>query len=208
MRLKNIFRLLLLLLFLIVPSFVYADNIKGRVLDAETKEPLPMASVEARVVQANCVYMATAVADSLGNFTITTSGEGRITLVISMIGYNSTTKRGYSMGGGTSNTIKLGDILLKPTELMMKDVVITARAKRFSMKGDTIVFHPEAFKLREGARLDELIKRLPGVVEKDGKLYWNNKPLRMMMNGKDILGGGSMLAQLPAEAVQNLNSAA
>lgn len=206
MRLKNIFRLLLLLLFLIVPSFVYADNIKGRVLDAETKEPLPMASVEARVVQANCVYMATAVADSLGNFTITTSGEGRITLVISMIGYNSTTKRGYSMGGGTSNTIKLGDILLKPTELMMKDVVITARAKRFSMKGDTIVFHPEAFKLREGARLDELIKRLPGVVEKDGKLYWNNKPLRMMMNGKDILGGGSMLAQLPAEAVQNIKS--
>ena len=123
-----------------------------------------------------------------------------------MIGYNSTTKRGYSMGGGTSNTIKLGDILLKPTELMMKDVVITARAKRFSMKGDTIVFHPEAFKLREGARLDELIKRLPGVVEKDGKLYWNNKPLRMMMNGKDILGGGSMLAQLPAEAVQNIKS--
>ena len=70
MRLKNIFRLLLLLLFLIVPSFVYADNIKGRVLDAETKEPLPMASVEARVAQANCVYMATAVADSLGNFTL------------------------------------------------------------------------------------------------------------------------------------------
>ncbi len=123
-----------------------------------------------------------------------------------MIGYETTTKHSYSAGYTTTDTLDLGDFLLKPTELMLDDVVVTAKARRFTMSGDTIVFHPEAFKLKEGARLDELIKRLPGVVEKEGKLYWNNKPLRMLMNGRDIFGGGSIVGEIPAEAVKNIKT--
>ena len=46
----------------------------------------------------------------------------------------------------------------------------------FTMHGDTIVFNPSAFRLQEGARLDELIKQLLGVeVDAEGKLWWNDK---------------------------------
>ena len=129
-----------------------------------------------------------------------------MTIKASMIGYETATKHSYSSGYSGTDTLDLGDFLLKPTELMLDDVVVTAKAHRFTMSGDTIVFHPEAFKLKEGARLDELIKRLRGVVEKDGKLYWNNKPLRMLMNGRDIFGGGSIVGEIPAEAVKNIKT--
>ena len=66
----------------------------------------------------------------------------------------------------------------------------TGRARRFTVKGDTIVFHPEAFHLQEGARLDELIKQLPGVqVNDDGSLSWNGKPIRITMDGESLMGG-------------------
>ena len=84
--------------------------------------------------------------------------------------------------------------------------MVSAKAKRFTIQGDTIVFNPAAFKLTEGARLKELIEKLPGVTKKDGKLYWNDKPLRLQMNGHDIFGGSGIVADLPAEAVQNIKT--
>lgn len=88
---------------------------------------------------------------------------------------------------------------MHPTAIMMQEVQVSAKIPRFTMSGDTIVFHPEAFNLPEGARLSELIRKLPGVQERDGGLYWNDKPLRMMMNGKNIFGSSGIVNQLPAE---------
>lgn len=53
-------------------------------------------------------------------------------------------------------------------------------------------------------RIDELIKKLPGVQRRDGKLYWNDKPIRLMMNGKDMFGGDQILEQLPADVADKL----
>ena len=86
-------------------------------------------------------------------------------------------------------------------------VEVNARARRFSVKGDTIVFHPEAFRLQEGARLDELIRQLPGVeIEEDGSLTWNGKPIRIIMDGESLFGGNDLVSQLPAEAVKDIKA--
>ncbi|MFR1987043.1 MAG: hypothetical protein ACLS29_02245 [Prevotellamassilia sp.] len=53
--------------------------------------------------------------------------------------------------------------------------------------GDTVVFNPQAFRLAEGARLNELISKLPGVTEKDGSLQWMGKPIRILMEGRNCL---------------------
>jgi hypothetical protein len=90
---------------------------------------------------------------------------------------------------------------------MLKMVEVTGRARRFTVKGDTIVFHPEAFHLQEGARLEELIKQLPGVqVDDKGRLSWNGKPIRITMDGESLFGGDDLVKQLPAEAVENIKA--
>lgn len=206
MVLKHTLFATILLTLLSIPASVHAEDLKGRVLDANTKEPIEKASVKIEIKSGNSTQIMDITSDAEGKFSCSSSFEGRMTIKASMIGYETATKHSYSSGYSGTDTLDLGDFLLKPTELMLDDVVVTAKARRFTMSGDTIVFHPEAFKLKEGARLDELIKRLPGVVEKDGKLYWNNKPLRMLMNGRDIFGGGSIVGEIPAEAVKNIKT--
>ena len=186
-----------------------ADILKGRVIDAETKEPLPEASLKLMQQMEYNGHMATWVmsstADTLGCFHLRLGGRG--TLEVSMLGYYSKTKVVLGFSDDSKDTIDVGDIALKPSETLMKMVEVKGRARRFTVKGDTIVFNPEAFHLEEGARLDELIRQLPGVeVAEDGSMTWNGKPIRITMDGESLFGGDDIINQLPVEAVENIKA--
>ena len=183
----------------------HADWFKGKVVNAETGEPLIEASIQTEVhPQPGWSINSATTADSTGAFIIRSTGEGRVLFTFSMIGYKNLRKVDYSFGQEVKDTIDLGIIKLQPTALMLQEVQVTAKIPRVTMKGDTVVFNPEAFKLKEGARLDELIRKLPGVENRDGKLYWNNKPIRLMMNGKDLFGGDQIVKELPAEVADKI----
>lgn len=203
---RKLFSFLVFFFFLCPWGQVSADVVTGRAVDAKSRLPLADASVTVECIAGNMRYKMVSVTDSLGCFASPTNSEGRLTVTVQSIGYKDAKKRGYSTDSGTADTLKLGDIALEPTELMLADVVVSAKARRFTMSGDTIIFHPEAFKLEEGARLNELVRRLPGVTEREGRLYWNDKPLRIQMNGHDIFGGGGLLGELPVEAVDNIKT--
>jgi len=199
-------KIFLLMLFCIMPMMaVYADVLKGRVVNAETGEAIAGASVAGMVrPKPEWTYNVATETDSLGQFHLSAPMEGRIVVSFSMIGYKVTRKVDYAYGPEVKDTTDIGEIRLQPTALMLKELEVTAHIPRFTMAGDTIVFNPQAFKLKEGARLDELIKKLPGVQNKDGKLYWNDKPIRLMMNGKDLFGGSAIMGQLPAEVASKM----
>lgn len=199
-------KLLFVMVFCLVQSALcHADTFKGKIVNAETGEILIGANIFSEVnPQPGWSMLNQTETDSTGCFYLNSGWEGRIMFKFSMIGYRNFRKVDYSYGQEVNDTTDLGIIKLQPTALMLKEVEITAKIPRITMAGDTIVFNPEAFKLKEGARLDELIKKLPGVENRDGKLYWNNKPIRLMMNGKDIFGGDQIIGQLPAEVANKL----
>ena len=205
-RCGNLRILLLLCLFVSKLSTVQADIVKGRVVDAETKEPLPEASV--KLTQRFGDYGTTiesVKADSLGFFSLFASGRGSIEA--SMLGYYAKSKPVLAFSDSRKDTLDVGTIELKMSPQMLKMVEVTGRARRFTVRGDTIVFHPEAFHLHEGARLDELIRQLPGVeADGEGQLSWNGKPIRITMDGESFLGGDALVKQLPAEAVQDIKA--
>lgn len=206
---KRILMLLLLLLLLALTLGVptaYADVVRGRVVDAETKEPVPDASVKYVRRVGEYAYSTTIFqADSLGVFQF--AGAGRGTIEVSMLGYYTKSRPVMALGDSQKDTLDLGTVELKMSPQMLRLIEVEGRAKRFSVRGDTIVFHPEAFHLQEGARLDELIRKLPGVeVQDDGSLRWNGKPIRIIMDGEDIFGGADLIGKLPAEAVQNIKA--
>lgn len=196
---------MLMLLALAPLLTIHADIIKGKVVNAETGEPLEKAVVEAKQTFPGGGYAINSnETDSLGNFNVYINFEGRVVLTYRMLGFKTLRKVDYAYGNSSSDTIDVGTVKIQPTALMLQEVHVKAKMPRFTLKGDTIVFNPEAFKLEEGARLSELIRKLPGVQQKDGKLFWNNKPIRLMMNGKDMFGGDGMLGQLPAEVASKL----
>lgn len=183
-----------------------ADIVKGRVVDSETKEPLPEAQMTYKQSYGdNGLFTRSFKADSLGCFTFYADGRG--TLTAEMLGYYQKSKPILAFSDSHKDIIDIGTIELKMSPQMLKMVEVTGRARRFTVKGDTIIFHPEAFHLQDGARLDELIKQLPGVqVNGDGSLSWNGKPLRITMDGESLFGGDALVKQLPAEAVENIKA--
>ena len=186
-----------------------ADVLKGRIIDAETKEPLPEAELKLeQTVEYNghtISFVMSSNTDSIGCFNMRLMGRG--TLSASMLGYYTKTKVVMGFSENTKDTVDVGDIALKPSETLMKMVEVKGRARRFTVKGDTIVFNPEAFHLEEGARLDELIRQLPGVeVSEDGSLTWNGKPIRITMDGESLFGGDGIINQLPVEAVESIKA--
>lgn len=197
--------LFILLLCIVHTATCHADTFKGRIVNAETGEPIVGASVRTEInPQPGWSYQNSTETDSTGCYSINASVEGRILFTFSMIGYKNMRKVDYAYGREVKDTTDFGDIRLHPTALMLQEVVVKSSVPRFTMAGDTIVFNPEAFKLKDGARLDELIKKLPGVQRRDGKLYWNDKPIRLMMNGKDLFGGDAIVGELPADVAKKL----
>ena len=182
-----------------------ADIVKGRVVDSETKEPLPEAQIQFVQTYDIAKSFMNMTADSVGCFNFFASGRGSIE--VSMLGYYSKSKPVLVFSDSRKDTLDIGAIELKMSPQMLKMVEVTGRARRFTVKGDTIVFHPEAFHLQEGTRLDELIKQLPGVqVNDDNSLSWNGKPIRITMDGESLMGGDDLVKQLPAEAVENIKA--
>lgn len=193
------------LLCLMQTTVCTADTFKGKIVNAETGEILIGATVRSEInPQPGWSMQNSTETDSTGCFMLDSGWEGRIMFTFSMIGYKNSRKVDYAYGSEVKDTTDLGTIRLQPTALMLQEVEVKAKVPRITMRGDTIVFNPEAFKLKEGARLDELIKKLPGVQRRDGKLYWNDKPIRLMMNGKDMFGGDQILEQLPADVADKL----
>ncbi|MCR4958405.1 MAG: outer membrane beta-barrel protein [Prevotella sp.] len=191
---------------LVVSSAAFADIVKGRVVDTDTKEPLPEATVKlTQKFGDNGYMMMNGKTDSLGVFLM--HADGKCTVEASMLGYYSKKKTVLVFSDSRKDTLDIGTIELKMSPQMLKMVSVTGRARRFTVRGDTIVFHPEAFHLQEGARLDELISQLPGVeVDGQGRMSWNGKPIRLTMDGESMLGGDQLMKQLPAEAVQDIKA--
>ena len=203
----NLRRLLLCIASLLAAcQLLRAEVLKGRVVDAETREPLSGAPVQIKdVIPDFCTMETTLAADSAGVFHYETSAGNIITITAKYFGYHDKSVKRIGIGG--NDTIDVGNIALKPSEILMKEVTITARAKRFTMRGDTVVFNPEAFgDVEDGDRLIKLVEKLPGVSIKDGKLLWNGEPLKMMMNGQDALSQDMMLNLLPVEAVDKIKA--
>lgn len=199
---KRIFLLAFLCLQALAMS---ADIVTGRVVDSESNEPLEGAQIRVTRSEGNSWYIYDMTTDSCGVVTLDTGNfMCRVGLTINYFGYEELKMKDFMAMGG-KDTLNLGDIRLKMSAELLKEVTVKGKAKQFYMKGDTVVFNPEAFNLEDGARMSELMKKLPGVRIENDKITFNGKEVHLKMNGHDV-ADDFLAAQLPAEAVQNIKT--
>ena len=201
-------RILLMLCLFASTATLQANIIRGRVIDAETGEPLEGAQVAVLEIRGDTdnqiAFQTKKTTDSLGVFHYRCGDMSQLVFTANYFGYHEGFVRTIGMAG--NDTIHIKDIRLKPSPLLLKEIQVDAKKRKFYMRGDTVVFNPEAFDLEEGARLGELIEKLPGVSVKDGQLLWNGEPLKLMMNGKEAFEPGMFQKVLPIEAVENIKA--
>lgn len=140
-----------------------------------------------------------------GGFTIKNVPQNNFTLHVSAIGYLRFSKD-YTINSPNA-AVALEPVVLHTGSTMLKTVTI-ASVNPVKLKEDTIEFNANAYKVQEGAPVEDVIKKLPGVdVDKDGNVTAQGKTVtKVRVNGKDFFNGDVKTAtqNLPANIVQNI----
>ncbi|WP_118951304.1 outer membrane beta-barrel family protein [Taibaiella helva] len=98
---------------------------------------------------------------------------------------------------------QLGTIVLTSKKQMLEEVVITD-ARAIVIKGDTIEYAADSFKVRAYDNVDELLKKLPGIeVGRNGKIKAYGKEVQKM-----TVDGEEFFSDDPAVVAQTLRASA
>ncbi|QJD95270.1 outer membrane beta-barrel protein [Mucilaginibacter robiniae] len=147
----------------------------------------------------------TTVTNANGAFSFPTVKNNQFIIRVSSIGYIAYQKQ-FSFAAD-NKSVNTGTIILKTESTLLKSVTITD-VNPIKLKEDTTDFNANAYKVREGAPVQDMLKKLPGVdVDKDGNVTAQGKSVtKVRVNGKDFFGGDLKTAtqNLPADVVQNI----
>lgn len=182
-------------------SIAEAQNytVKGAVLDT-TGLPLPGA-----VVRINWLKDSLATSTNTeGSFTISKVKSSKFTLSAAYLGFQPFKKQ-YQISEG--NALTIPSIKLLPVSNTLDGVTISG-VPPVRITEDTVSFNASAFPVREGDAVDEVLKRLPGiVVDKDGNVTNQGEPVtKIKVNGKDFYGTdvATAIKNLPADIIKNI----
>ncbi len=179
-------------------------RITGKVIDQELKEAIPEANIRLLHKKDSTFYNGTAT-DLKGNFSINVP-LGNYIVQVSYVGNHDFFK---DVGLTRSNpNINLGTIELGMDNILLSDAVVTAKAAEIVVKGDTVEYNADSYKVTESAVLEDLFKKMPGVeVDKDGKVTVNGREItKIMVDGEEFFSSDPKVASknLPAKMVDKI----
>ncbi len=197
----RIYILFIFIMFLSLPSFAQQTRaVSGSVVDL-TKSPLSDATVNLKSSTENLSTKTNAT----GKYHFTSVASSEFVITITIIGFENYTQA-YTVGKQQGKAFIIDPVTLKIKTNELSEVVITANP--ITIKEDTIEYRSSAYKVREGAPVEDLLKKLPGVtVDKDGVVTAQGKEVkRVRVNGKDYFGGDVQTAtqNLPADITENI----
>lgn len=180
------------------------STISGKLIEKESEEPVSMANI--RVLQMpDSIFVTGRASDEKGLFTIPVK-HGAYILHISYIGYNDIYR---NVEVTTSNpNVKLGTIAFEDNNILLSETVVTAKAPEITVKGDTVEYNADSYKVTESAVVEDLLKKMPGVeIDSEGKITVNGKEItKILVDGEEFFSNDPKVASknLPAKMVEKL----
>ncbi len=136
-----------------------------------------------------------------GSFSISAPKPGKYILLITYPGYAD-----YEDFIQVNAPMDLGHINLFTKAVLLQNVIVRGSAVR--MKGDTLAFMADSFKVKEGSTVEDLLKRLPGLsVNNKGEITaQGEKVQKVLVDGDEFFGDDPTLAtrNLQANAVKEV----
>ncbi|HEY4324074.1 MAG TPA: outer membrane beta-barrel protein [Mucilaginibacter sp.] len=195
---------LLVTILFFTATFSYAQSgreVHGTVIDS-TKLGVPSSTITLTSDQHDST---TTISDLKGKFIFPSVKGNKIVITISSIGYQGL-KKHFTLANDNIPA-DLGSIVLKIQSNMLNQVNIVGVVP-VTLKEDTVEYKASAYKVRENAPVEDLIKKLPGVdVDVNGNITTQGKQVtKVRINGKDFMGGDvqSATKNLPADVVENI----
>ena len=188
-----------LLLFV---SYTKAQSISGKIFDSSNSKAIPNAVV-AILKPVDSILLKFIRTNKEGNFELKNVPPGKYILMVTHPVYAdfvddiTTTAEGLQL-----NTVKF----IPKSQLLQEVFVRTGGA--IKIKGDTISYTADSFKVGANANVEELLKKLPGIqVDKNGKITAMGEQVKkVLVDGEEFFGDdpGMAVKNLRADAVKEV----
>ncbi|MGY6745018.1 MAG: outer membrane beta-barrel protein [Cecembia sp.] len=174
--------------------------LKGRVIEGETKEPMIGANVLLKTVADSLLLSTVTGVD--GSFEIRRPFIPDVKLEIIFLGYQK-----IIINHSRGDALDLGTLTLIEDSKLLGEVVIEGQIPVGEVKGDTTSFNANAFKTRENADAEDLIRKIPGVTIQNGEIQAKGEQVqRVLVDGREFFGNDPFLAlrNLPADVIDRV----
>src|SRR4030095_10120403 len=191
------FTLFLLATFIIQFALAQSGKLSGLIGDTSEHKPLSNAVISL-LRPKDSVLVAFTRTKEKGEFVLNNIAPGSYILMIT-----------YPKFADYLEEIKIADTdfnigkinIIRKSELL-KEVVISQKLGAIRMKGDTLAFMADSFKVKEGATVEDLLKKLPGIqVNKNGEITAQGEKVQ-----KVLVDGEEFFSDDPAVVTQNLRA--
>ncbi|HEY4325408.1 MAG TPA: outer membrane beta-barrel protein [Mucilaginibacter sp.] len=173
--------------FVFTASAQNGYSIKGTLADSVEHVNLGTASVT--VLQAkDSVLVKFGYAKADGSFMLDGLRKGNYILLVSYPDYADYAEHFSLDSANTSHVFGILSMTLKSR--LLKEVIIKGTASQMKIKGDTTEFNAKAFVIQPNAKVEDLLKQLPGItVDKDGKITAQGETVnKVLVDGEEFFG--------------------
>ena len=191
---------IIIVLCLIISGQVFSQITLQGVVKDSVGNPLELANVIAinKVTNALESY---GITNDKGKFKLDLETNSMYSIQVSYVGMKTYNEE---VATGESNVIK--DFTLSSDNTL--DEVELVYEMPVTVKGDTLVYNADSFKSGTERKLEDVLKKLPGVeIDDDGQIKVEGKTVsKVMVEGKDFFDGDSKLAtkNIPSDAVDKV----
>ena len=173
------------------------SSLKGAVADTIDKKNLQNTVISLLTPKDSALVKFTR-ADQSGKFSLGNLKEGQYVLMITHPYVGDYFDQVELKAGETTD---LGKIVMIPKTKLLAEVILKSGSP-IKIKGDTTIYTADSFKVREGANVEELLRRLPGIqVDKNGQITaMGEKVKKVLVDGEEFFGSD------PGIATKNLRA--
>ncbi len=191
--------LLIAIFFFSISGFSQNIRFEGFITDSNAAG-LEMANVMA-VNQVTNAMDSYAITNDKGKFQLALKANSSYKIKVSYIGFQA---KEIDVATGSENMIQ-NIVLEQGVDLDQVEIV---HEMPVSIKGDTIVYNADSYKTGTERKLEDLLKKLPGVeVNSEGEIEVEGKKVqKLMVEGKDFFDGDTKLGvkNIPADAIDKV----
>ncbi len=179
-------KILLALLFMVIPlGAVYAQPfvINGSVTDTVNSNPLENASIT--ILRAKDSVLTTfARSNRDGTFSLEVPKKDKYLMMVTFPSFADY----IEIINVESSLTSVGELPLVSRTHLLKEFVLTDQYAAIKVKGDTIEYVADSFKVRDNATVESLLKKLPGIqVDKDGKIMAQGTEVqKVLVDGEEF----------------------
>lgn len=201
---RNLLSLFFLFFFL---SASYSQNylVTGTLIDQLNKLPLSRASISAIRVK-DSVLISYSRSDKNGAFTLQGLDTGTYSIQFFYPGFLGNLEE-ISLSQTSQHQQSLDTITMLRQDQFLNEVTILDN-RAIMIKGDTIQFAADSFKVGEGANVEDLLKKLPGLqVDRKGAITaMGEKVEKVYVDGEEFFGSDPTIAtkNIQAKAIKNV----